>query len=201
YNDILLLYRKSGYAPKALYKVAQYYFVKGYYFSARKNFLDIARSYPNSKDVSVSQYYAAKCLLATGKTDSARIEFKNILSKNFSNRISELSSEELKAIEEETRASVPVLSPSQASQPNISQTEKKYTIQVGAYSRFENAESQKKYYTLRGYAVEIARAKVNRRYLYKVYIGRFTNQTEAQRFASALKNKHGLSYRIVKLED
>jgi cell division protein FtsN len=81
---------------------------------------------------------------------------------------------------------------------NSSSIEKRYTIQIGAYSRYGNAESQKKYFSLRGYSVEIVRAKVNRRYFYKVYIGRFASESEAEKFGSTFKNKHGLQYRIVK---
>lgn len=202
YNDILLLHRNSEYAPKAHYKVALYYFTKGFYFSARKNFLDVVKKYPRSQISDEASYYASKCLLVTGKPDSARMELKSIIAQNVSTTVRELVTEDLKILEpelNETPAEVNLPSPSQPS--NHSNAKKNYTIQIGAYSRHENAESQKKYFELQGYQIEVVRERVNRRYLYKVYIGRYENQDEAERYARNIKNKYGLSYRIVKRDD
>lgn len=206
YNDILLLHKNSPFAAKALYKVCQYYFVKGFYFSARKNFLDLVNRYPDFAFRHDAGYYAAKCLLMTGKSDSAQIELNALLQANLSEDVRELIREDLQALQDE-RAKIrqPVVSapplepPLPASSPKPEP--RNYTVQIGAYSKLENANSQKKYLTRYGYSVDVVRAKVNRRYLYKVYVGRFASKTEAEQLAAALKAKHGMSYRIINLEE
>lgn len=201
YNDILLLHKQSEYAPKAHFKIALYYFTKGFYFSARKIFSDVVKNHPRSQIVHEASYYAAKCLLVTGKPDSARIELKNIIANNVSAAVRELATEDLKFLEpriKETHQEVTSPVPPQPS--NHSKAKKNHTIQIGAYSRYENAASQKKYFKRQGYAVEIVRTRANRRYLYKVYVGRYASQDEAERYARAFQSKYGLSFRIVNLE-
>ncbi|MCA9741118.1 SPOR domain-containing protein [candidate division KSB1 bacterium] len=205
YNDILLLHKNSPYAPKALYKVAQYYFVKGFYFSARKNFLDLIGHYPNLAVRQDASYYAAKCLLMTGKADSARIELQTLLASEPSQDVRELVQDDLDELQEEQQKSARMAAqvvPVKAAPPKEQTAPpKNFTIQVGAFSNIENANSLKSALTKKGFAVEVVRVQVNRRYLYKVYVGRFARQAEAEQFAVAMESKFGLSYRIINLEE
>ena len=201
YNDILLLHKNSPFASKAQYKVSQYYFVKGYYFSARKNFLDVVRRYPDFEKAHDAGYYAAKCLLLTGKPDSAEIELTALLQTNVSREIRDLIVEDLRGMQQDENEMAATMPEVATAVRENAQEAKKYTVQIGAYSRVENANSQKKYLAPYGYIVDVVRAKVNRRYLYKVYVGRFASEAEAVRFADAFQKRHRISCHIVKLEE
>ncbi|RMD99974.1 MAG: hypothetical protein D6814_04545 [Calditrichaeota bacterium] len=198
YKSLVKRFRSSEYAVKSLYRIGQFYFARGFYYSARKYFLDVIRTEPNSDLADKATYFAAKCLFAAGKRDSARQEFIQLKRHHPPQLLIALIDEDLATLNSSgpDRYAAPA-----AQTPGINDAQTGgYTVQIGSYLREENARSQKKYFALLGYPVEIKEIKKNSATYYRVFIGRFSEKAKAKKFAQAFKQKFGLKTHIVELK-
>jgi tetratricopeptide (TPR) repeat protein len=196
YRQVVARFHGSNYAARALYRMAQYNFAKGNYFTARKQFLDLKRIYPDFALNETAVYYAAKCLFAAGEVDSAAAELVRLARQAHSQLIINLASEDLEILQQRTgmvRSGRETAMPLAPGAPD----ETLYSVMIGSYSERENAESQKQYFALMGYPVEVKEVYQKKRTDYLVLIGRFKSKAEAERFGAAFKSRFGLKYRIV----
>ncbi len=177
---------------KSAFRLAQFYFARGFYFTARKYFLDIARrdSGPLGQR---ARYYAAKSLFAAGKRDSARTELRTLQRQTESQLLQALIEEDLHWYDENRNLPGPVpLRP-------LARQQQLFVLQIGSYRQKENAESQMKYFGLLGYPVQVESVQKKGKTYYRVLLGKFATRATAKRFGEAFKKRYGLSFRILPL--
>ncbi|MDQ7054903.1 MAG: SPOR domain-containing protein [candidate division KSB1 bacterium] len=199
YKKLTQKFPNTRYGIKATYRIGQFYFARGFYYMARKYFKEVVRSPYNSGLKEMAQYYAAKCLFAAGKRDSARAEWLRLKQISQSQLLIALIEDDLRYFESRDRPEsvvdgLGVYPPSVATQP-------RFAVQIGAYRKRENAESQKKYFGLLGYPVEIQEIVHKKKTQYRVILGKFHDRETAKKFGEAFKKKFQLSYHIIKLDE
>ena len=74
---------------------------------------------------------------------------------------------------------------------------KKFTVQAGAFSEFQNAESLKKRFNDDGLTSRITPKKVNNIHLHIVTVGTFANKEDAESFLSILENNYSIKGRVI----
>ncbi len=72
-----------------------------------------------------------------------------------------------------------------------------FTLQVGAFSTMENAETLKQRFEKEGYASNIFTITRDGKKLHKVWVGEFQNQEDARVFLGEVKKKFGLDAIVV----
>ncbi len=199
YKRITERHPESVYSVKATYRLGQFYFARGFYYSARKYFLDVVQKQAPRAMLDGARYSAAKCLYAAGKLDSARSELEALRQTTTSQLYIALIDEDLQALRERATLNAAISEGASGSHTE-SGTGKIYTIQIGSYQQYENALSQKKYFSLLGYPVEIRTFERGEATFYRVLIGKFSSREVADRFGRAFKKKFAMNYRIVKLQ-
>ena len=196
YKALAQKFPRNPYGVKAAYRIGQFYFARGFYYTARKYFQDVALAAPSPRLKDMAQYYAAKCLFAAGKRDSAKAEWQRLKQTTRSQLLLALLEDDLRAFNpggtarlQSNGASAALLSDARTPQ---------YAIQIGSFRKRENAESQKKYFGLLGYPVEIQVIERKKKPFYRVVIGQFENRDTAKKFGEAFKQKFQISYQIIK---
>lgn len=193
YKKLLRKFPECPYADDAKFRIAQYYFAKGLYITARKHFRELLSSYPDSPYADEAQYLATSCLLATGMNKAARDEFEAFLRTYAQSPLSKLVAEDLKETESSWEESFFT-----KEKHGGNNSSPQYTIQIGAYTRKSNALVQQKYFLSKGYPVEIGRKEMNGKKFYLVWIGKFESREAALNFGQTFKRKYGLSFHVVK---
>lgn len=196
YQKVVARFKSSNYAARALYRMAQYNFARGNYFTARKQFLNLKQLFPTSALSETAEYYATKCLFAAGKVDSARAELVILAREARSQLIINLAREDLEVLQQKKDVGMTSREIAAPLAPGTVAAEI-YSVLIGSYSERGNAESQKQYFALMGFPVEVEEVYKKKRTDYLVLIGRFKSKAEAERFGAAFKSRFGLKYRIV----
>lgn len=191
YKRIIVQFPKSEPADEALFRIAQYYFSRGLYISARRHFLNLVEDYPESPFVDDSKYLAAACLFAVQKVDSCRNELKSFLLHYPNSPFANLAKEDLKEIK--LKRSIGRID----SKVTERKSKGKYTLQIGAFSQINNALNQREYFSKFGLPVEIREKTDNGRTLYLLWIGSFGSKNSAEAFGKTFKKEYGKVYRIV----
>ena len=189
-NDALEIYKKiykrhknNKYADDAVMKIGEYYYVSGLYIQAAEWFKKIHMYYRKSEHLENGINLFLKCLIIAGSNDTASSysqTFNTIFPKvKIDNRISEslkFSTDDIgctgcNVIEE------------------IKQENKKkqFTIQVGAYSKRENAELAM--YNLRsvGYPSRIYDVRKKNKILHTVRCGFYEDRKSAEKIKKRLR--------------
>lgn len=186
--------RHSAYADAALIKISQYYFARGLYASARKYFEFLRQNYPSSSYADLASYLTIQCLMAEGNTSQAR---QQILA--FSQQFPE--SPYLNLFSSNFKTAAPIPEPGRpATQEKISDATSPsvvYTVQVGAFKSRENALRQNEDLLKMGYGSYMKTKRRNEEIFYVVYIGKFSDKRQAEKFGEEFYDKYGIPYRIV----
>lgn len=191
YKRIIVQFPKSKVADDALFRVAQYYFSRGLYVSARRHFLNLVENYPESPFVDDSKYLAAASLFAVQKVDSCRSELKRFLLQHPNSPFANLAKEDLKEIK--LKRSIGRID----SKVTQRKSKGKYTLQVGAFSQINNALNQREYFSKVGLPVEIREKTEGGKTLYLLWIGSFKSKDAAKAFGKTFRKEYGKVYRIV----
>ncbi len=199
YKKLTQKFPNTRYGVKATYRIGQFYFARGFYYTARKYFQEVIHSPYNIGLKEMAQYYAAKCLFAAGKRDSARAEWLRLKQITQSQLLIALIEDDLRYYESKDRPES-VMDGLAAHLPPVA-SPPRFAVQIGAYRNRENAESQKKYFGLLGYPVEIQEIVHKKKTQYRVILGEFHDRETAKKFGEAFKKKFQLSYHIIKLDE
>ena len=78
-----------------------------------------------------------------------------------------------------------------------SQLKYKFTIQAGAFSNKDHANTLKKQFTDVGYSAEIKEKTVAGTVFQVVYVGKFTAETEAKNFLQQINSQYNLDGRVI----
>ena len=194
YRQLVTLYPNSDYAHRALMKSAQYYFSRGLYVAARKQFLELIETYAHSSYVDEAMYFAAACLDASGNNESATSELKNLIRQHPDSRFAGLAKEDLQESDSHSAngGSLNKQSALKMDHPNGA-----FSLQIGAFSQVNNALNLKNYCLKLGFPAEIREKDEGSSKMYLVWLGGFESKAEAERFGEVFKKEHGKPYRVV----
>ncbi len=189
YTRIIKEFPESQLAEKAMYRNAHYYFSRGLYVAARREFLKLIEKHPNSQLATDALYFSAACLCASRKLDACKNELENFVKRYRKSDLTRLAREDLRELS--TDSTVP------ASRSSGSPTTGKYTLQVGAFQVANNALNLRDYFSRMGLQAEIREKKTPNSKMYLVWVGSFESEASARLAGDNLKRDHGKPYRIV----
>ncbi|MBN2105657.1 tetratricopeptide repeat protein [bacterium] len=217
YKQLINKYPDSEYTQKALLRLAQLKYAQGLYKSSLYIFLNIKDNDPKSALLQESHYWAGLCYLTLNHPDSAVIHFGRVITEFPSRDVTRLAAQELQSLKinvpslneaevssahyesetnrsiDEQEPSIPLSTPSSASSnPTIH-----YAVQTGAYSNQSNALARKKFFESKGYHVDLRSKSVSGKCLYLVWVGDFTDESEARSLGQNLNQKFGSSTTLV----
>lgn len=191
YKRIRARYAGTREAEEATLRIGQYYFSRGLYVSARKQFLELIDAHPKSDLAGEAMYFAATCLCASGKIESCHTELRDFLAQYPRSRLAKMAREDLKEIGGATNGNRPV------TPANLEKRAGNYTLQVGAFSQANNALKLRDYFSRRSVHADIRKKTVDGRTMYLVWVGSFASKEDARSLGEKLKKEHGKPYRIV----
>lgn len=191
YTQLYTKFPQSQNAELAFYRIGQYYYSRGLYVSARKQFLKLIEKFPESLLVDDAMYLAASSLCAARKYSSCHAELSNFLEQYPRSIYRKLIKQDLKEIQ--SSSNQPLL----ASKAPMTITEGNYILQIGVFKNEANALKLKSYFSKLGFPTEIRQKNDNRRILFQVVLGSFQTEGEARAFGERIKKDYGKPYRIV----
>jgi len=154
----------------------------------RKKFSYLARHYPDSRLKDDAQYLLCQSYLAQGKTDSARMFFKTFVKNAPQSPYADLAIVDLEfTLEHEDEIRNQTVHP----------IGPRYSIQIGAFRKKENAERVLARFEEIAKAVQIVEKRIDGKIYYAVWVGRFTSKSAAKSFAKKIVEKYTSEYRIV----
>jgi tetratricopeptide (TPR) repeat protein len=162
FQEVSTRFRGSPYAEKALFRLGQYHFADGTYRQSRQYFLNLIAQYPTSNLASQAAYYAAKSLLIIGKSPQAQEELSQCIKKYPGTWIAKFAADDLAKLQSPANHQTSAPEKKRATQ---------YAVQVGAYTRRENANSHLLAFSQSGYSAEIKEKQEGRRIYYQVLAG------------------------------
>lgn len=183
YQNIVDNHPASEWADDALHRVYKFYYAIGLFRTADLKLEQLKRDYPDSK-------YVAGLPPATPAISEQKAETTQT-SETFTEPPTtpsiELSQPESTPRIEEAKPPV--------TQPPASQG--RFTLQVGAFSTFENADKQKSFFTYHNYPAEVSRKSSAGRELFVVYVGSFNTDVEARATGDAIRREFNMNYIVV----
>ncbi|MCD6115987.1 tetratricopeptide repeat protein [bacterium] len=189
YTKLIKEYPQSPYCDDALLRIAQQKYASGLYKQAKNEFIEITNKFPNSPLKAKCIFWAGMSLYALGQEDSALMKFSEILRKYPDTEIANSSKKQIELLSGKKQVKKDNLQ-------NNRQTPA-FSIQVGAFTRQQNAILRKSFFEKKGYRVELKSKMKNGMKLYLVWIGAFSSREEAYTFGNTLKKRYGLKYTLI----
>ncbi len=189
YNQLVTDYPNSGLADRAIYRIAQYYFSRGLYVAARREFLRVLEDQSNSGLAGDATYFAAACLCASGQMETCRSELRNFLNLYPDSELSDLAKEDLGELKEIIGNGV--------RERSIEKVKGEFSLQVGAFSVAENAQRLQSYFEKLGLQAEVVQRTQDNEKLFLVWVGSYASKEAASLAGENLKRDYGKPYRIV----
>ncbi|MBS1272532.1 MAG: Outer membrane protein assembly factor BamD [Candidatus Marinimicrobia bacterium] len=219
YKDLADNHRGHPYRDDAIMQVAEYLYARGLYISAEKYLRRIPIHHPRSPYMERAVNMLINSMMQAGKVDSART-WKRVLARQFPEiKLNADVDQPAKKVNEDSLAAMAPPEPVDLSKENpfvdaseadtqFAETEKKpqtakqpeqkrFTLQVGAFSTMENARSQKDLFESYGYPVQIRKRQRGNLQLYLVWVGQYDTRSEAERAGQTIQQRVNLPYFIV----
>ncbi len=221
FEELARRFPASPFAARALFRIGQMDFARGNYHRAAETFNRIIERYPHAAIRNEAEFLRARCHLLLNELNTAGLYYRKLLDRHLEadlrQRI-ELDLQQLAVLTAGQKEEPPAVSSKSAAQPAPpapppATGEKKddrpatgtaqatYAVQVGSYGVRANAESQKKWFRLRGYPAEIVEYRTRNRLFYRVVIGEFSGVEAAEEFGRRLSRLFKIKYRIAKLDE
>ena len=189
YIELLTKFPGSLQAEEATFRVGQYYFSRGLYIAARKYFLGLAKKYPQSEYEDDSIYLSIACLMASRKYESVSAELQSFLAKHRRSPFAKLAKEDLKDLKSTTNIQIVKAKPRDSKNG--------FTLQIGAFSKINNALNFRNNFSKLGLSTEIREKKRNGVTIYTVTTGSFESRESAEKFGVKFQKRYSKPYRIV----
>ena len=204
----------SEYGDDAVMKVAEYYYAAGMYVKAANWLKKMPIYYSRSEHIERAVKLFLNSLIVSGHKDTAvfysRVFKRQFPSLDVDGKINDLlrdfekSDQEKKSAKEfAPKFSTPEVAPVAIMDEtpivtidanNASGT---YSLQTGAYSVMENAESQKINLIIAGFSARINELYKSNRTLYAVRIGHYDSKEDAQKVGAQIKDKLGINTIVI----
>ena len=189
YQRIVDNFPTAKYADQALFRLGQYHYFSQDYAKARHLFSRLLRGYPGSYLKDDAQYLYCQCILAQGKTDSAKVFLKA-----FVQNVQRSPYVDSAILDLESLGGVSTTMSNTQSQP-IQKTF--YSIHVASFKSFESAKNALHKLSKIYPHVEVGERRLGNTDHYLVYLGRFDTQEKAQQYADLYIEPHLQEYKVV----
>ena len=204
----------SEYGDDAVMKVAEYYYAAGMYVKAANWLKKMPIYYSRSEHIERAVKLFLNSLIVSGHKDTA-VFYSRVFKRQFpaldvDGKINDLlrdfekSDQEKKSAKEfAPKFSTPEVTPVEIMDEtpivtidanNVSGI---YSLQTGAYSVMENAESQKINLIIAGFSARINKLYKSNRTLYAVRIGHYDKREDAQKVGAQIKAKLGINTIVI----
>ena len=204
----------SEYGDDAVMKVAEYYYAAGMYVKAANWLKKMPIYYSRSEHIERAVKLFLNSLIVSGHKDTA-VFYSRVFKRQFpaldvDGKINDLlrdfekSDQEKKSAKEfAPKFSTPEITPTEIMDEtpivtiDANNASGIYSLQTGAYSVMENAESQKINLIIAGFSARINELYKSNRTLYAVRIGHYDSKEEAQRVGAQIKAKLGINTIVI----
>ena len=183
YKYIVKTFPKSIYAPEAAMKIGEYFYARGLYTQCASLLKNIPIKYPRYPQMQRLTELMINSFNAIGEADSAKYYALIIKSmfpaietniQNNDNKLSQVFS---------FRKKTEDLGP--------------YVVQIGAFSRKENAKRLKLQVRQLGHDVSISKVESNGKTFYAVRVNRYSSKIKAEQVGKNIKSKLGVTYKVL----
>jgi tetratricopeptide (TPR) repeat protein len=175
---------------QALLRAGQYYFARGLYIAARKYFVELLENFPGSPYADKALYFSANCLSVAKEYDQSAEQFQRLLVKYPASDFAKLAKEELKEIRPHAGAR-------STSAPRVLSSSGDFTLQIGSFSKANNALKLREDIKGIGLPLEIVEHESGGRTYYLVLVGSFRTEEEAREFGETFREEYAKPYRII----
>ncbi len=194
----------SEYGDDAVMKVAEYYYAAGLYEHAAKWLKKMPIYYSRSEHIERAVKLFLNSLIVSGHKDTA-VFYSRVFKRQFPHldvdgKIKDLLKDFEKSDQEKENAkefaskfsapevnSIEILDETPLANTKANNTPGNYSLQTGAYSVRENAESQKINLIIAGFSARINELYKSNRTLYAVRIGHYDSRENAQKVGAQIK--------------
>ena len=183
YKYILKNFPKTKYAPDAAMKIGEYFYARGLYTQCASLLKNIPVEYPRYPQMQRLTDLMVNSFNAIGEADSAKY-YALIIKSMFPAIETNLELKDSKLSQ--------VFSFKKKSE-NLGP----YVIQIGAFSRKENAKRLKLQVSQLGHDVSINKVDSNGKTFYAVRINRYKSKVKAEEIGRDIKSKLGVNYRVL----
>ena len=204
----------SEYGDDAVMKVAEYYYAAGMYVKAANWLKKMPIYYSRSEHIERAVKLFLNSLIVSGHKDTAifysRVFKRQFPSLDVDGKINDLLQDFEKSDQEKKSAKEFAPKSSTPEVPTVKIMDEIpivtidannasgiYSLQTGAYSVMENAESQKINLIIAGFSARINELYKSNRTLYAVRIGHYDSKEDAQKVGAQIKAKLGINTIVI----
>jgi len=183
YKNIIKNYPKSKYAPDSAMKLGEYFYARGLYTQSANILKNIPSKYSRYEDMQRLTDLMINSFNAIGEADSAK--YYSLIIKSMFPYI------QTNIKEDDSRLS------------QVFDFNKKiknagpYVVQIGAFSKKENAKRLKLQVSQLGHDVSIKKVDSNGKSFFAVRINRYKSKVNAEKIGKDIKSKLGVNYRVL----
>ncbi len=196
FKSIFDKHPNSDYSDDAVMKVAEYYYATGYYIQSADWLKKMPLYYPRSPHIERAVKLFLNSLVVSGSKDTA-IFYSKVFKKRFPNmdideKISSILNNDESSKNEDVQKIV-TKPPKENNQVNNGN----YSLQIGAFSKKENAISRKKMLVNSGFNPRVDNVESNGTILYAVREGYYSDKDSAKKIAKQIKARLGMDTIVV----
>lgn len=203
YLNFIEKYPNSRYTDDSMIKVGEYLYSRGLYTQASRKLKLFAGDYPESEHVQRALNLMVRSFQATGELDSARYYVDQALFavpglNTSAYDLPERKPKLVKLTEKDADARrAGHASPGKAVVKGSDATDKPWVVQVGAFSKYNNARRLVTQLRQGGYVVVQEEIQSGGRRLHAVRVVRYSSRAKAVKVGQELKKRFGLDYRVI----
>jgi tetratricopeptide (TPR) repeat protein len=192
YKRVVDEFPSSKYADYAMFRLGQYYYFEGDFTLARRYYSRVFRSYPESDLRDDAQYLYCQCIMAEGKTDSAKLFLKTFVQNAKRSPYVDaaiLDVESLGGLSQEALTA-----------SDQKKKQKIFAIQVATYKNLSDARDAVHKLSRVFPNVKVGERTLGNTTYNRVLIGKFTTKDKAADYARLYIKPHLSEYKIIELE-
>ncbi len=187
----------SDYGDDAVMKVAEYYYTTGYYIQSADWLKKMPLYYPRSSHIERAVKLFLNSLIVSGSKDTA-LFYSKVFKRRFPKMdIDAKLSDVLASFEANTQKNKSqfVIEPVKEV---VSNEDKQFSLQIGAFGKVDNAKSRKKMLVNSGFNPRIDQVESNGNILFAVREGHYSDKESAKKIGKQIKARLGLNTIVVK---
>lgn len=152
----------------------------------------IVNSYPASKYADAALYRIYSYYYALGLYETAKKQLEKLKKEYPDSPYIKIADKDIPSGGE--------IAPVDKKEPDITKPDFGYTIQAGAFSKLQNAQSLRKDFDDSGFKSEIKDKTVGGTVFHVVYVGEFKSEDDARNFLQVINKEYKLDGRVVRIE-
>ncbi len=191
YTKLIARFPTSDYAPEAQYRNALYYFSRGLYVSAQSSFDKLIRTYPASPFAVSARYLSAASSCASKQSTACLDSLRSFIETYPGSDFATVARQDLREFGSSGKLPTP------RKKPRPEEGKGNFTLQVGAFSRANNALNLRNAFVKAGYPGEITETSIGGQEVFLVLVGRFESRKSAEAYGDKIKREYGKPYRVV----